>query len=67
MRHCISQMSPARRQQILDESRAAGRLGALRLPTITHAEPDELSDTLLLAALTEFEAGAAERPEEDVK
>ena len=61
MRRFYQQMSPARRQQILDECRVYGRMGAPRLPASVHALGDELSDTMLTKALEAQEAGAAER------
>lgn len=64
MRHAYAQMSPARRQQILDDCESAGRNGSQFLPSSVHVHGDELSDTLLLAALDAHEAGLAERQKE---
>lgn len=62
MRHVITQMSPARRQLILDEAYANGRMGVERLPPIVHSE--DTSDTLLVQALEMHAAGQADRAKE---
>lgn len=59
MRRFIPQMSVARRQQILDEARAAGRMGAQRLPYSVHAS--DPSDSMLVRALDAHAKGLAER------
>lgn len=64
MRHTYQQMSPARRQQILDECRVAGRYGAPSLPASVHVHADELSESMLVKALDEHAIGAAERKKE---
>lgn len=57
MRRFIEQMSPARRQQIEDESYANDVFGVKRLPDIAHC--GEMSDTLLTKALDANEMGLA--------
>jgi hypothetical protein len=59
MRRFIPQMSVQRRQQILDEAYAAGRMGATRLPDSIHAE--DPSESMLIQALDAHELGLAER------
>lgn len=50
------------RSQVLDAARAAGRLGADRLPsTVLFHEGRELSDTGVMQCLDALEAGQAER------
>lgn len=62
MRRFIPQMSPARKQQIEDEARAAGLAGADRVPDIA-LFPDgvALSDTGIFKLVDALEAGRAER------
>jgi hypothetical protein len=62
MRRFIPQMSVARRQQILDEARAAGRMGTQRLPYSVHAS--DPSDSMLVQALDAHAQGLAEREAE---
>jgi hypothetical protein len=65
MRRFVVQMSPARRQQILDEARIAGRLGMDRLPDVVHSL--DTSDSLILKALDAQSLGRAEREQERAK
>ena len=62
MRRFIPQMSAQRRQQILDEARAAGLLGAQRLPDSIHAV--DPSESMLVQALDAHAQGLAERESE---
>ena len=64
MRRFIAQMSPQRRQNIVDEARTAGRMGADRLPPIVHS--DDVSDSLILQALDAHALGLAEHAAESV-
>lgn len=62
MRRYVPQMSPQRRQLILDESRLAGKNGMPSLPLSVHAfDP---SNTGIRQALDEHELGLAERAQE---
>lgn len=66
MRRSYAQLSPARRQQILDDCELAGRTSELpHLPDSVHALGDQLSDTLLLKAIEAHETGVAERKREE--
>lgn len=67
MRRSYPQMSPARRQQILDECRLHGRMGAPRLPASVHIRGDELSESMLIRAIDEHDLGLAEREQEAPK
>lgn len=62
MRHFTPGMSAQRHQQILDECRAAGRLGSERLPASTHV--DDSSESMLVKALDAHAEGLAEREKE---
>lgn len=62
MRHIYRQMSPQRRQSILDEARIAGRHGMECLPHVVHA--DDTSDSMIIAALDAHALGLAEREKE---
>lgn len=59
MRHFYQQMSPQRRQSILDEARQNGRMGIERLPDRAHLE--EISDSLIIKALDANALGLLER------
>ena len=51
-----------RRQQVLDEARACGRMGARRLSdTVLFGDGTDPTQTLILAALDAFEEGKKER------
>jgi len=53
-----------RRQQVLDEARACGRMGARRLSdTVLFGNGNDPTQTLILAALEAFEEGRKERNE----
>ena len=65
MRRFIAQMSPQRRQNILDEAYALGRLGSHRLPDSAHCE--ELSDTAVMKALDANARGLSEFEQERAK
>lgn len=62
MRHFYAQISPQRRQQILDEAYANGRLGIDRLPDSTHI--GDATDTLITKALDANALGLKEREKE---
>lgn len=59
MRHYNPYMTVQLRQQILDECRAAGRLGSERLPASAHVE--DPSESMLVKALDAHAEGLAER------
>lgn len=62
MRHFVPQMSPARKQQCLDEAHAAGRAGAERVPdTALFPDGHAISDTGIFKLVDALEAGRAER------
>ena len=57
-------VSMIRRQQVLDEARACGRMGARRLSdTVLFGNGNDPTQTLILAALEAFEEGRKERNE----
>ncbi len=64
MRRSYPQLSPARRQQILDECHFAGRMGAPRLPASVHVHGDELSESMLVRAIDIHALGLAEHEQE---
>jgi hypothetical protein len=61
MRHFIPQMSPARHQQILDEVRAAARLGAHSIPSAALTAVPDPSDTFIGKLLIAFDQGKSQR------
>ena len=62
MRRFIPQMSCARKQQALDESRAAGRQGAVKVPdTVLFGDGVDPTDSMVIRMTDALLEGRAER------
>jgi hypothetical protein len=67
MRRSYAQLSPARRQQILDESRAAGRMGSREVPLAALLAVPNPSDTFIGSLYQAHATGKAQRTQDEYR
>lgn len=65
MRHFISQMSPQRHQQIIDEVREAGKQGATRVPDTIMFGNGDPSDSMVIRMTDALLEGQADREKQE--